>query len=203
MAGVWASLIATYPWTNKEGIDPFVLLEFFCDCQLYKVYPPGWIMDALADIFRSYVVARKKGIGKKLGEYFGEGRAKDWQRISAPPMSLACFDVYVLDNYYRLGREAALSIVASSLEAAQAPEHLPTGWRSRTKIKGRGALEDEYDRQRPSIEKTTNIRGDIGQEYPTEIYDAVLLRQTEEALTSYPVLRQLRGLKENSSPAKS
>lgn len=198
-SAAWAILTALQPWERPERITPFEILNHFCGYHDLKVHPPGWVMNALYEIFNDYITKRNTGMHCTLGELFGENRANDWQRVTAPMMETACFHVYYLINWFSRSREKALDIVSRRLDAAQVSEKLPAGWQNRVKKKSRSALEKEYIQSKNMIEE---VETDLRKRHPvtTEKRDALLLTLGEDALIGEnDLLDRLHHLKTNNT----
>lgn len=55
-----------------QNYDPALIIQYFCMCHEWGVYPPPWIMNDLNKRFSQYLTEKANGSDKHLGEYFGE-----------------------------------------------------------------------------------------------------------------------------------
>ena len=134
------------------------LLRHFCAAHDHGVFPPETIMNELYKLFSSYLEDNSAGKNRRLGEYFGEPPegtpAASFKKEAVEGiMEVACDHVHRLRLWFKCSRSDALDIV--SLKLLQVQKQLP--WESK-KLKGRAALEKEYDHYLrdylPKLEKT-------------------------------------------------
>lgn len=61
--------------------SPVRLLETFIVCQELNIYPPLWVLDGMADIFRAYFKRAAKGSNVTLDEYMGLKKSQFRSRV--------------------------------------------------------------------------------------------------------------------------
>jgi hypothetical protein len=175
--------------------DPLTLIEFFCKCHEWKVYPPGWVMDDLYNRFSEYLTDNYSGKARKLGEYFGEpsrgNRSAHFrQKAMEWPIISACMAVDRLHHCYRIPKTKARELANYRMQSLH-----PVGIFREKGIEG---LTKSYSKWRKTdhyqLYRMTLLIGSIGDE-------ADFLKSfPPESLLAYPRLEKIRDKKRVKHP---
>lgn len=182
--------------TNENSIfihdcklDSLEIIDYFCKCHHWGVYPPAWLMDEITSRFANYLADNLKGKTRRLGEYFGEpanGNCRGkFREAASPDMRFVCLYVDKLEYWFSRPLNKALDIVAVYYEKLY-KEKL-RGWNVK---KGAGRESIRKAHQKSRRYGTTRYMIKIWEKHPptTESRINLLITLGRDSLTGHPDL---------------
>lgn len=101
--------------------DPSEIIDYFCDCHKWGVYPPPWVMNYFFKQFSQYSGDKLAGKHKRFGQYFGETADGDRsnyfaKKRFAPVMRQAMRDIDCFRIWFGLTLNDSIALVVQYLE---------------------------------------------------------------------------------------
>lgn len=181
-----ASVLPAAEFFTEE--DPACIIEYFCKCHEWGVYPPPWIMNHIYKQFSQYLDDKLRGRHKRFGQYFGESAAGDRRNYFGKMaflkiMSDAMLDIHHFRLWFGVNKEAAIDLATQYLKTY----NNPTTHRFN---KGYPAVEKHYNSWQ-KIYELKNLK-EYFDRYPPSRPDKMRLvrRYPREALDAYPVFKE-------------
>lgn len=92
--------------------SPVRLLETFIVCQELNIYPPLWVLDEMANIFKTYFKRAAKGDNVKLDDYMGLKKTLYRERVTNKVRWPLMVEICNLNHYWGISIEKSCEYVA-------------------------------------------------------------------------------------------